>query len=53
MDASSTRADVPNIAGAGSRSTAKLLALEVARMRDMIANAPDDNRLHLVEKSRA
>jgi CRP-like cAMP-binding protein len=31
----------------------KLLALEVARMRDMIANAPDDNRLHLVEESRA
>jgi CRP-like cAMP-binding protein len=28
----------------------KLLAMEVARMRDMIANAPDDNRLHLVEK---
>jgi CRP-like cAMP-binding protein len=34
-------------------ATLKLLALEVARMRDMIANAPDDNRLHLVEKSRA
>jgi CRP-like cAMP-binding protein len=34
-------------------ATMKLLALEVARMRDMIANAPDDNRLHLVEKSRA
>jgi len=34
-------------------ATMKLLAMEVARMRDMIANAPDDNRLHLVEMSRA
>lgn len=31
-------------------STMKLLALEVARMRDMVANAPDGNRLRVVEK---
>ena len=34
-------------------ATMKLLALEVARMRDMIVNTPEGNRLYLVEKSRA
>jgi CRP-like cAMP-binding protein len=29
-------------------ATLRLLALEVARMRDLVANAPDHNRLHLV-----
>jgi len=29
-------------------ATMKLLAMEVARMRDIIANAPADNKLHLV-----
>jgi CRP/FNR family transcriptional regulator, cyclic AMP receptor protein len=31
-------------------ATMRLLALEVVRMRDMIASAPDTDRLHVVER---
>ena len=32
-------------------ATLKLLALEVARMREMVAGAPEDNGIHLVKRS--